>query len=258
MRAWRTTGARPWMAGPTGRRHAERVLIANRGEAAVRIVRACHDLGIEAVAVYSTADRDGLWVELADRAVCIGPHQPAESYLNVQNLVAAAETTGCDAVHPGWGFLAENAAIRARVRRQRPRLRRPAGRVDGGDGRQEPGPRGHAVGRRAARAGVVRPSAAAPTTPAAMAAEIGYPVLLKAVAGGGGRGMRLVTDPADIEDAYGVASSEALTSFGDGGMYLEKAVVDARHVEMQVLADGGAACSCSASATARSSAATRS
>ena len=88
-----------------------RVLVANRGECAVRIVRACHDLGIEAVAVYSTADRDGLWVELADRAVCIGPHQPAESYLNVSNLIGAAETTGCDAVHPGWGFLAENAAF---------------------------------------------------------------------------------------------------------------------------------------------------
>ena len=85
--------------------------MANRGECAVRIVRACHDLGIEAVAVYSTADRDGLWVELADRAVCIGPHQPAESYLNVQNLIGAAETTGCDALHPGWGFLAENAAF---------------------------------------------------------------------------------------------------------------------------------------------------
>ncbi len=88
-----------------------RVLIANRGEAAVRIVRACHDLGIEAVAVYSTADREGLWVSLADRAVCIGPHPPAQSYLSVQNLVAAAETTGCDAVHPGWGFLAESAAF---------------------------------------------------------------------------------------------------------------------------------------------------
>ena len=88
-----------------------RVLIANRGEAAVRLVRACHDLGVEAVAVYSTADRDGAWVAHADRAVCIGPHPPAASYLNVQNLIAAAETTGCDSVHPGWGFLAENAAF---------------------------------------------------------------------------------------------------------------------------------------------------
>src|SRR3954468_1957119 len=89
----------------------ERGLIANRGEAAVRLVRACHDAGAEAVAVYSTADRDGLWVRLADRALCIGPHAPADSYLNVQNLIAAAETTGCDSVHPGWGFLAENAGF---------------------------------------------------------------------------------------------------------------------------------------------------
>src|SRR5947208_245018 len=154
-----------------------RVLIANRGEAAVRLVRACHDLGVEAVAVYSTADRDGLWVRLADRAVCVGPHQPAGSYLNVPNLIGAAETTGCDAVHPGWGFLAE------------------------------------------------------------LSAGIGYPVLLKASAGGGGKGMRLVPEPGELEEAYAMASAEALSSFGDGGMYLEKAVIAPRHVEMQVLAD---------------------
>ena len=158
----------------------KRVLIANRGEAAVRIVRACHDLGIEAVAVYSTADRDGLWVRLADRAVCVGPHQPAESYLNVANLIAAAETTGCDAVHPGWGFLAENAAfVRACADNDLVFVGPPAG-VDGGDGRQEPRPRGDAA------AGV-------PLVPGSLdrlhgadharsiAAEIGYPVLLKAV-----------------------------------------------------------------------------
>src|ERR1044072_6895038 len=104
----RPSGARP---RPPRATVLKRVLIANRGEAAVRIVRACHDLGIEAVAVYSTADRDGLWVRLADRAVCVGPHQPSESYLHMANLVAAAETTGCDAVHPGWGFLAESAAF---------------------------------------------------------------------------------------------------------------------------------------------------
>ena len=213
-----------------------RVLVANRGECAVRIVRACHDLGIEAVAVYSTADRDGLWVELADRAVCIGPHQPAESYLNVSNLIGAAETTGCDAVHPGWGFLAENAAfVRVCADNDLVFVGPPA------EAMEVMGDKSRA--REAMRA------AGVPLVPGSldrlggadqartMAAEIGYPVLLKATAGGGGRGMRLVTDPADIEDAYGVASAEALTSFGDGGMYLERAVVGARHVEMQVLAD---------------------
>ena len=214
----------------------ERVLVANRGECAVRIVRACHDLGIEAVAVYSTADRDGLWVELADRAVCIGPHQPAGSYLNVQNLIGAAETTGCDAVHPGWGFLAENAGFVG---------------VCADNDLVFIGPPAEAmeVMGDKSRAREAMRSAGVPLVPGsldrlggadqarAMAAEIGYPVLLKAAAGGGGRGMRLVTDPADIEDAYGVASAEALTSFGDGGMYLERAVVGARHVEMQVLAD---------------------
>jgi acetyl-CoA carboxylase biotin carboxylase subunit len=213
-----------------------RVLVANRGECAVRIVRACHDLGIEAVAVYSTADRDGLWVRQADRAICIGPHQPAESYLNVSNLIGAAETTGCDAVHPGWGFLAENAAfVRVCADNDLVFVGPPA------EAMEVMGDKSRA--REAMRA------AGVPLVPGSldrlagadhartMAAEIGYPVLLKATAGGGGRGMRLVTDPADIEDAYGVASAEALTSFGDGGMYMERAVVGARHVEMQVLAD---------------------
>src|SRR6476620_6657216 len=214
----------------------KRVLIANRGEAAVRIVRACHDLGIEAVAVYSTADRDGLWVRLADRAVCVGPHPPAESYLHIQNLVAAAETTGCDAVHPGWGFLAESAAfVRACADNDLIFVGPTAESME-------------VMGDKS-RARTSMQAAGVPLVPGStdrlhgadharsIAAELGYPVLLKAVAGGGGRGMRLVTDPADIEDAYGLASSEALASFGDGGMYLEKAVVGARHVEMQVLAD---------------------
>src|SRR4249919_3924071 len=104
-------GLQTLWSDPRGVGVLSRVLVANRGECAVRIVRACHDLGIEAVAVYSTADRDGLWVRLADRAVCIGPHPPADSYLKISNLIAAAETTGCDAVHPGWGFLAENAGF---------------------------------------------------------------------------------------------------------------------------------------------------
>jgi acetyl-CoA carboxylase, biotin carboxylase subunit len=214
-----------------------RVLIANRGEAAVRLVRACHDLDVEAVAVYSTADRDGLWVSMADRAVCIGPHLPAHSYLNIPGLVAAAETTGCDAVHPGWGFLAENAGfVRAcqdndlvfvgpgaeamEIMGDKSRAKHTMGEagvplVPGSD-------------RRLADAAEAR----------ALADQVGYPVLLKAAAGGGGRGMRLVESADAIEQAFQLASAEAMSAFGDGGMYLEKAVVAPRHVEMQVLADG--------------------
>ena len=214
----------------------KRVLVANRGECAVRLVRACHDAGVEAVAVYSTADRDGLWVDLADRAVCIGPHRAADSYLSVRNLVAAAETTGCDAVHPGWGFLAENAAfVRACVDNDLVFVGPPA------EAMEVMGDKSRA--REAMRAAGVplvpgsQERLSGPDEARRLAADIGYPVLLKAVAGGGGRGMRLVDDPADIEDVYGLASAEALASFGDGGMYLEKAVVSPRHVEMQVLAD---------------------
>jgi len=213
-----------------------RVLIANRGEGAVRLVRACHDLGIEAVAVYSTADRDGLWVRLADRAVCIGPHPPAQSYLNVSNLIAAAETTGCDGVHPGWGFLAENAGfVRACVDNDLVFV----------------GPNAEAIevmGDKS-RAKQTMREAGVPLVPGSadrldpeqarrLADEVGYPVLLKAAAGGGGRGMRLVESPEQLEEAHRLASAEAVSAFGDGGMYLEKAVVEPRHVEMQVMADG--------------------
>jgi acetyl-CoA carboxylase biotin carboxylase subunit len=214
-----------------------RVLIANRGEAAVRLVRACHDLGAEAVAVYSTADSDGLWVDLADRAVCIGPHAPADSYLRVPNLIAAAETTGCDAVHPGWGFLAENAGfVRACEDNDLVFV----------------GPSAEAIELMGdkSRAKHTMSGAGVPLVPgsqerlsgaaeaAQLAAQVGYPVLLKASAGGGGRGMRVVGGPDQVEEAYRMASAEAESAFGDGGMYLEKAIVEPRHVEMQVLADG--------------------
>jgi acetyl-CoA carboxylase biotin carboxylase subunit len=215
-----------------------RVLIANRGEAAVRLVRACHDLGLEAVAVYSTADRDGAWVTQADRAICIGPHQAAASYLNMQNLIAAAEISGCDAVHPGWGFLAENAAfVRACSENDLVFVGPPAAAID-------------VMGDKS-RAKQAMQAAGVPLVPgsvgrlegledaARLAVEVGYPVILKAVAGGGGRGMRLVESPELLGDAYRLASAEAEASFGDAGMYLEKAIVGPRHVEMQVLADGG-------------------
>jgi acetyl-CoA carboxylase biotin carboxylase subunit len=214
----------------------QRVLIANRGEAAVRLVRSCHDLGIEAVAVYSTADRDGLWVRLADRAVCIGPHAPADSYLRVPNLIAAAETTGCDAVHPGWGFLAENAGF--------VRACHDNDLVFVG-----PSPEAIEVMGDKARAKQTMREAGVPLVPgserrlqdaaeaSALAGQVGYPVLLKASAGGGGRGMRLVSAPDQVEEAFRTASAEAKSAFGDGGMYLEKAIVEPRHVEMQLLAD---------------------
>jgi len=213
-----------------------RVLIANRGEAAVRLIRACHDLGIEAVAVHSTADRDGLWVGQADRAVCIGPHAAADSYLQIPNLIAAAETTRCDAVHPGWGFLAENAGfVRACTDNDLIFVGPGAEAID-------------LMGDKS-RAKETMRSAGVPLVPgsasrlggageaAALAAEIGYPVLLKAAAGGGGRGMRLVESAGQLDEAYRMATAEAQGAFGDAGMYLEKAVVDPRHVEMQVLAD---------------------
>ena len=192
----------------------------------MRIVRACHDLGIEAVAVYSTADRDGLWVELADRAVCIGPHQPAESYLNVLEPDRGRRDHRLRRRAPGLGVPGRERRLRARLRRQRPGVRGPAGRGDGGDGRQEPRPRGDARGRRAARARVARPPGRRRPGAAAWRPRSATRCCSRRSAGGGGRGMRLVADPADIEDAYGMASAEALTSFGDGGMYLEKAVVE--------------------------------
>jgi len=214
-----------------------RVLIANRGEAAVRLVRACHDLGAEAVAVYSTADSDGLWVGLADRAVCIGPHAPADSYLRVPNLIAAAETTGCDAVHPGWGFLAENAGfVRACEDNDLVFVGPPAEAIElmGDKSRAKQTMAG--AGVPLVPGSQERLSGAAEA--AQLAGQVGYPVLLKASAGGGGRGMRMVAGPDQVEEAYRMASAEAESAFGDGSMYLEKAIVEPRHVEMQVLADG--------------------
>jgi acetyl-CoA carboxylase biotin carboxylase subunit len=214
-----------------------RVLIANRGEAAVRLVRACHDLGAEAVAVYSTADSDGLWVGMADRAVCIGSHAPADSYLRVPNLIAAAETTGCDAVHPGWGFLAENAGfVRACEDNDLVFVGPPAEAIElmGDKSRAKQTMSG--AGVPLVPGSQERLSGAAEA--AQLAGQVGYPVLLKAAAGGGGRGMRVVGGPDQVEEAYRMASAEAESAFGDGGMYLEKAIVEPRHVEMQVLADG--------------------
>ena len=214
----------------------KRVLIANRGEVAVRIIRACRELGVEAVAVYSTADRDSLHVKLADRAVHIGPPLPAESYLRIPSLVAAATTTECDAVHPGWGFLAENAAFALACEDN--------DLVFIGPRAETIETMGDKIAAKEAMA-----EAGVPLVPGSdgavdldqtrdVAQEVGFPVLLKASAGGGGRGMRLVESADELEAAYRTASSEAQSAFGDGSLYVEKAVGGARHVEIQVLGDG--------------------
>src|SRR5437773_6563908 len=222
---------------PRSRGHMfERVLVANRGEIAVRVIRALHELDVEAVAVYSTADRDSLHVRLADRAVCIGPPPATESYLRIPGIVAAATTTGCEAVHPGWGFLAENPAFVEACADNDLVFIGPSAEVMArmGDKVQAK------AEMRAAGVPVVPGTEGATNLDEVRAAadEVGYPVLLKASAGGGGKGMRLVTDPEQLETAYGTASLEAEAAFGDGSLYLEKALSPARHVEIQVLADG--------------------
>jgi acetyl-CoA carboxylase biotin carboxylase subunit len=212
-----------------------RVLVANRGEIAVRVIRALHELGIEAVAVYSTADEDALHVRLADRAVRIGPPPAVQSYLRMASLIAAAETTGCQAVHPGYGFLAENPDF-----------------VDACDDNDLVfiGPTAETMRRmgdktrakaelRAAGVPLVPGTEGAATLEEAReaAGELGYPVLLKAVAGGGGKGMRLVRTPEALEGAYATAAREAEAAFGEDALYVEKAISPARHVEVQVLCD---------------------
>jgi acetyl-CoA carboxylase biotin carboxylase subunit len=215
-----------------------RVLVANRGEVAVRVIRALHELGVEAVAVYSTADAGALHTRLADRAVCIGPPSAAESYLNVSSVVAAGETTGCDAVHPGWGFLAENPEFVRACEANDLVFIGPDADVMARMGDEVE------AKRELAAAGiplVPGTDAVGPDDARAGAAEIGYPVLLKASAGGGGKGMRAVEAPDELDASFERASAEALAAFGDGSVYLEKLIAPARHVEIQVLcdADGG-------------------
>ena len=213
----------------------DRVLVANRGEIAVRVIRALHELGIEAVAVYSTADRDALHVELADQAVCIGPPAAGESYLRISNIVAAAETTGCQAVHPGYGFLAENAEFVHACDDSELVFIGPTAAVV-----EQMGDKVQAKeAMRAAGVPLVPGSGGAVglSDLRRAASDAGFPVLLKATAGGGGKGMRLVSDPDDLEDAFGAASAEAEAAFGDGSVYVEKLVTPARHVEIQVLCD---------------------
>lgn len=212
-----------------------RVLIANRGEVAVRIIRACRELGIETVVIYSEADATSIHVYMADQAVLIGPPPPADSYLRGDKIVDAALTTGCDAVHPGFGFLSENADFAAAVQA--------AGLTFVG-----PDPEAiRAMGLKTTALALVR-AAGVPTLPGyegggsdndyqREAQQIGYPVLVKAAAGGGGKGMRIVQAESDLLEAVQSAQREAEKAFGDGRVFLEKYIDDARHIEFQIFAD---------------------
>ena len=213
-----------------------RVLVANRGEIAVRVIRALHELDVEAVAVYSTADADAMHVRMADRAVCIGPPSAIDSYLRIPNVIAAGVTTGCDAVHPGYGFLAESPAFVHACEDNDLVFVGPGADVMAllGDKAQAK------AAMREAGVSLVPGTDGTARLEEAMtaAAEVGYPVLLKAAAGGGGKGMRHVAEPGELERAFLAATAEAEAAFGDGTLYVERALVPARHVEVQVLADG--------------------
>jgi acetyl-CoA carboxylase biotin carboxylase subunit len=212
-----------------------RVLVANRGEVAVRVIRALHELGCEAVAVYSTADENALFVRMADRALRIGPAAAAQSYLRIPSLIAAASTTGCEAVHPGWGFLAENPAFAQACEENDLVFVGPPPDV-----MARMGDKAQSKQRlRAAGVPLVPGTEGTATIEEARsaAAELGFPVLLKAASGGGGKGMRFVESQIELEDAFGSAAAEAQASFGDPGLYVEKVIDPARHVEVQVLAD---------------------
>ena len=210
-----------------------RVLVANRGEIAVRVIRALHELEIEAVAIYSTADKESMHVRLADRAVSVGPPPASQSYLNIPSVIAAATTTGCEAIHPGYGFLSENPAFVAACEDNELVFVGPTADVMArmGDKVQ--------AKAEMKRAGVPlvpgSEGAVSPGEARTLAAELGYPVLLKAAAGGGGKGMRTVDGEDELDGAFQTAASEAEAAFGDSSLYLEKVVRPARHVEIQVL-----------------------
>ncbi len=214
----------------------QKVLVANRGEIALRVVRACREMGLRSVAVYSEADRTAPHVLAADEAVHLGPAPAAESYLSIPKLLAAARRTGAGAVHPGYGFLSENPAFADACAEAGLIFVGPPGRV------------GRAMGEKTAARRVAQ-EAGVPVVPgynagledakqaARLAEEIGYPVLLKAAAGGGGKGIRFVRQPEELEAALRLARSEAASAFGDSTVYLEKAVTPARHIEVQIFGD---------------------
>ncbi len=214
-----------------------KILIANRGEIALRVLRACKELGIQTVAVHSTADADAMHVRLADESVCIGPPPARDSYLNIPQLLAACEITGADAVHPGYGFLSENARFADILAAHKLTFIGPSAhhiRIMGDKIEAK---------RTAQRLGIpVVPGSEGdiPDQAAAqrIADEIGYPVLIKAAAGGGGRGMKVARSPAEVPTAFATARAEAAAAFGDGTVYMERYLAHPRHIEVQVLGDG--------------------
>ncbi len=213
-----------------------KILIANRGEIALRIIRTCKEMGIHTVAVYSTADKDSLHVRFADEAVCIGPPPSRDSYLNIPNIISAAEITNADAIHPGYGFLAENAKFADICQKH-------GIKFIGATPEQI-----EAMGNKS-NARETMKAAGVPIIPGSnglipdikegqrIARKIGYPVMLKASAGGGGRGMRIIYKPEDFEEAWHAARAEAAAAFGDDGVYLEKFLEDPRHIEIQIAGD---------------------
>ena len=213
-----------------------KILIANRGEIAVRIIRACREMGIATVAVYSEADKNALHTQLADEAVCIGGNKSSSSYLNMNNIISAACLTGANAIHPGFGFLSENSKFADMCKECNIKFIGPdAKTID-------------LMGNKA-NARKLMIDAGVPVTPGSdgtvksieeakkLAKEFGYPIMIKASSGGGGRGIRIVREESEIEEAYNSAKSEAKVSFGDESIYMEKVIENARHIEIQVLAD---------------------
>jgi len=214
----------------------QKVLIANRGEIAVRIIRACKQLGIETVAIYSTADKDSLHVQIADESVCVGGPKSADSYLNMENIITAAISKKAEAIHPGFGFLSENSEFSDLCKSCGIRFIGPSGEVIDQMGNKS-------------RAREIMIAAEVPVVPGSegkvnnkehakeIAIEIGFPVLVKASAGGGGRGMRVASTISEFDNAYDTAKTEAKLAFGDDTMYLEKFVLNPKHIEFQILAD---------------------
>ncbi|MEJ9209915.1 acetyl-CoA carboxylase biotin carboxylase subunit [Bacillus smithii] len=214
----------------------KKLLVANRGEIAVRIIRACRELGIETVAIYSEADKEALHVQLADEAYCVGPKTSKESYLNMTNIISVATLTNCDAIHPGYGFLSENADFAELCRECNITFVGPSPEAISKMGTKD-------VARETMK------KAGVPIVPGShgiiknidealeLAEEIGYPVIIKATAGGGGKGIRVARNPQDLEKGINITQQEAATAFGNPGVYIEKYIEDFRHVEIQILAD---------------------